>query len=132
MIYCLDTNIVVDIFRGDKELLVKLEEAAKEKKQFCISFLTLAELFKGAYLSLRYEEARALIENFIKNIELLNLNKEACRIYGEKFSELKKLGKQTEEMDLLIAAVVLSFDAVLITKNKKHFENISNLKVINW
>ena len=132
MLYCIDTNLIVDIFRGDKNLLLKLEEVVKEKNHFCITFLNLAELFKGAYLSVKKEENTHLIEEFIKNIEILNLNKEACRIYGEKFAELKKQGKQTQEIDLLIGAIVISHNAFLITRNKKHFENISDLKVIEW
>ena len=131
MIYCIDTNIIVDIFRGNKDLLNEIENITERKDNFSITVLNLAELFKGAYLSAKKEENLSLIEEFIKNVEILNFNKESSKIYGEIFSELQKKGKQSEEIDLLIASIVLAYDAYLITKNKKHFENISKLKIIN-
>ena len=129
MIYCIDTNVVVDIFRGDTTLLNKIENITKQKNNFFITILTLAELYKGAYLSARQEKNILLIKEFIKNIEILNFSKEASEIYGKKFSELQNLGKQTEEIDLLIGSIILANDANLITKNKNHFENISGLKI---
>ena len=130
MIYCIDTNIIVDIFRGDKNLLQKLEEVTKQKNNFFTTYLNLAELFKGAYLSYKKEENLSLIENFIKNTGILNLNKAAVEIYGRKYFELKKLGKLTQEIDLLIASIILANEAFLVTKNKKHFEHILGLKII--
>ena len=50
MLYCLDTNVIIDIFRGDKELAYKIENVAKERNVFYITFLNLAELFKGAFV----------------------------------------------------------------------------------
>ena len=43
-----------------------------------------------------------------------------------------KLGKPTGEMDALIAATAMAHKAVLITGNRKHFENIEGLKVEVW
>ena len=132
MIYCLDTNIIVDIFRGNKNFLSKIEESIKEKNQFCITILTLAELLKGAFLSNKKEESIIFVEDFIKNIEILSLDKESCKTYGEKFAELQKKGKKTEEIDLFIGSIVLTNGLTLITRNKKHFENISELKLVEW
>ncbi len=42
------------------------------------------------------------------------------------------LGKPTGEMDALIAATAMGHKAVLITGNRKHFENIEGLKVEVW
>ena len=130
MLYCFDTNIIIDIFRGDKELLSKLKE--DKKNQFCITSLSLAELFRGAYLSSKTEESIKLIEEFIKNIEILQLTNMACKVYGEKYFELKTHGKLTQDYDLLISSIVLAHNLPLITRNKKHFENISDLKIIEW
>ncbi len=68
----------------------KLENAVKEKNQFNITILTLAELLKRAFLSNRKEESLNLIENFVKNINVFSLDKESCKIYGEKQNFKKK------------------------------------------
>ncbi len=47
-------------------------------------------------------------------------------------SKLQKLGKPTGEMDALIAATAMAHKAVIVTGNRKHFENIEGLKVETW
>jgi len=47
-------------------------------------------------------------------------------------SKLRKLGKPTGEMDALIAATAMAHKAVIVTGNRKHFENIEGLKVETW
>ena len=53
-------------------------------------------------------------------------------IFGTIKSKLRKLGKPTGEMDALIAATAMSHKALLVTRNRKHFENIESLKVDSW
>ncbi len=47
-------------------------------------------------------------------------------------AELQKKGQKTQEIDLLIGSIVLANDFTLITKNKKDFQNISRIKLIEW
>jgi len=51
---------------------------------------------------------------------------------GDPFVSFRKLGKPTGEMDALIAATAMAHKALLITGNRKHFENIEGLKVEIW
>ncbi|MDQ2809936.1 MAG: type II toxin-antitoxin system VapC family toxin [Chloroflexota bacterium] len=41
---------------------------------------------------------------------------------------LAKVGRA----DLLIAAIALTYGAVLVTRNTRHFRQIPNLRIINW
>ncbi|UBF25011.1 type II toxin-antitoxin system VapC family toxin [Kovacikia minuta CCNUW1] len=41
---------------------------------------------------------------------------------------LRKIGRA----DLLIASIALANQAVLITRNTRHFKQIPNLRVVNW
>ena len=54
------------------------------------------------------------------------------KIFGTIKSKLRKLGKPTGEMDALIAATAMAHKAVIVTGNRKHFENIEGLKVEIW
>lgn len=44
---------------------------------------------------------------------------------------LKKKGRPIETADAWVAAAALMFDVPLITHNRKHFENVENLKIIS-
>jgi tRNA(fMet)-specific endonuclease VapC len=47
-------------------------------------------------------------------------------------SKLRKLGKPTGETDALIAATAMAYKALLVSGNKRHFENIEGLKIESW
>ena len=122
MSYCLDTNIVIDFLRN-KPLVV--ESIGKiEGEDLFITFITLCELYKGVYLSNNAENELMVINNFLNSVILIEFNQESCRLFGEEYHRLRKLGKMTQEPDLMIASIAMAHDLTIITRNKKDFENI--------
>ena len=75
---------------------------------------------------------KKFLGDFLKEIIILGFDKESRRVFGELYNNLVKKGKMTQETDLMIAAICIRNNVVLITSNKKHFENISELKVEFW
>ncbi|MBI4140719.1 type II toxin-antitoxin system VapC family toxin [Candidatus Woesearchaeota archaeon] len=132
MMYSLDTNIIVDILRGDTRLKSKLQELNDKQINCCITPIVLAELFKGVYKAQRQSEALKLVEDFVQNLQLLDFNEYACRLFGQRHAELLRLGKQTQELDLMIASISLAHDAIVVTNNHKDFHNIRGLKIESW
>lgn len=124
---CIDTNVIIDVFRGDKKLGFKL---AKYQESFCITPTILCELYKGAFLSKDKRKAVFLLDAFKQSAELLSFDQKACELFGRKYAEMKKRGNLTQEADLMIACVAMSHRVPLITRNKKRFENIKGLKLI--
>ncbi|MBI4016313.1 MAG: type II toxin-antitoxin system VapC family toxin [Candidatus Aenigmarchaeota archaeon] len=125
--YCLDSNIIIDMFRGDN----KLKEKINSFEHYCITPIVLCELFKGAYLAEKQEKALKLVEEFVHSTELLEFSGHACKIFGHNYSYLKKKGKQTQERDLMIASIAMANNAMIVTRNIKDFENIPALKIIS-
>ncbi len=128
--YCLDANIIIAIFRGDKELAKKISDI--DPADIFFTEITLCELFKGAYKSKYKEMSLNLIYDFTNNYNLLGLTLKSCEIFGSDFNILEKLGKKTQEFDLLTASIAKENDLIIVTRNKKHFENIPDLKVEEW
>ena len=52
--YCLDTNVIIDIFRGDEKIISKIEKYWNEK--IFITSITLCELYKGVYGNKKIKE----------------------------------------------------------------------------
>ena len=128
--YCLDTNIVIAIFRDDKKLAKKI--SGIDPDDIFFTDITLCELFRGAYKSQKKEESLKLVYDFMNNFKLLGLTKDSCEIFGKDFAELGKVGKPTQELDLIISSIAKENDLILVTRNKKDFENISGLKIETW
>ena len=128
--YCLDTSVVIAIFRDDKGIAKKISTIDPDKIFF--TDITLCELFKGAYKSQRKEESLRLVYDFVNNFKLLGLTIESCEIFGKDFNALARIGKPTQEFDLIISCIAKENDLTLVTRNKKDFENIPDLKLEGW
>ncbi len=130
MSYCLDTNIVFALLRGEALLKNKFIEFSLSG-QFYITYITLCELYKGAFLSKLSEKSLQEIESFLQTTEVLDFDIDACKIFGEEYARLNKIGKQTQESDLMIASIAKTYGLTIITRNKKDFENI-DVKLEVW
>jgi len=53
--YCLDTNIIADIFRGNS--IIKLNFEKIQNDTLFITPIVLCELYKGAFLSNKTQES---------------------------------------------------------------------------
>ena len=60
------------------------------------------------------------------------MDQHVCILFGKEWNRLLKIGKTTQIFDLLIASVAVINNLTLITRNRKHYENISNLKIEEW
>lgn len=128
--YLLDTDVIIDLFNNDSPIIKNIEK--RKSTPMYVSSLTLCELYRGAFLSSNPEEEQKNIFRLLINTEFVSLDKKACKIFGENNSYLSKIGKLTQEVDLMISSIAISRDLILITRNKKHFENIPNLKIEQW
>ena len=62
MNYCLDTNIIADIFRGNSVIKLNLEKIQSDT--LFIPPIVLCELYKGAFLSSRIQDSLQFINQF--------------------------------------------------------------------
>lgn len=65
---------------------------------------------------------------FFHNIHVLDFDQQACNCYTELKRQKIRIGTQ----DLKIASIVLSQQAILVTRNRKDFEKIPNLLIQDW
>ena len=130
MKYLLDTNICVYWLNGD----VTSEQRALEigLKNIAISFITLSELFYGAYKSQRVEQNLTAIKSLKKKLKRIDSDKKICETFGNLKSDLEKEGNIIDDADIFIAACALENNLVLVTNNEKHFLRIKGLRIENW
>jgi tRNA(fMet)-specific endonuclease VapC len=125
----LDTNVVVAFLNGDKSVLKRIRV---EIDEIALSTLVVAELDYGAKVSQKSEENLEKLYRLVEIVQVVPFDIECAKIFGTIKSRLRSLGKPTGEVDALIAATAMAHEAILVTTNKKHFENIEGLKVEIW
>lgn len=125
----LDTNIVIAFLSGNQAVADQLKSHLSE---VAISSLVLAELLYGARASARMSENIERLNQFLQIVDLVDFDQASAEAYSRIRLSLRQKGLPAGEMDMLIAAVALANDAVIVTHNTKHFENIEGLALEDW
>jgi tRNA(fMet)-specific endonuclease VapC len=128
--YLLDTNICIAWLKG--ESIIRDKFLVHSPQEITISTINLAELFFGAYNSEKVEHNLANLFDFVAEVEIIGLEFDSLKKYGQLKANLRKKGKIIDEFDLLIASICLAHGLVLVTNNEKHFSRIKKLKIENW
>ena len=126
--YLLDTNAVIDMFKGNQRVQERIFRA--EFHNCCISEITLAELYVGAFKGGRLKQLQEI--GFVcKRFRILPITS-ALERYARLRVQLERKGEPIDDFDLLIAATALTDDLTLVTHNLKHFERIEKLRTEDW
>lgn len=130
MIFCLDTDILIEYFRGNEKIKDRIKSLSNDDS-IGLTWLSFYEFFKGIYLSGKLEEEKFL-QRLFDTCQLLESSYESAKAGGEIYAFLKKKGQLINDADILIASIVKTHDATLVTNNIFHFSRIEGLKIENW
>lgn len=136
--YLLETQIFIDLKKGKKEIVDKIEKIPKDK--IYTSSLVVAEISWALELGgdknpTLKDELKQYLEFIIENCNILDFNINSALKYGELKNILDKEKIQLEDLDLMNVSICLSLKLVFVTGNKekfKKYQKISNLKVELW
>jgi len=130
MNFVLDTNICIYWLKGNDN--IEQRSLAVGLNNIAISFITLSELYYGAYKSKRVKENLSTVRSVTNKLGFIESSNEICETFGRLKTSLEKKGRVVDDADLFIAACALVNDATLVTNNEKHFRRIKGLKLENW
>ena len=125
----MDTNICVAHLNGDSRVAQPMRQHASE---ITVPSLVAAELFYGFEKSARATDNLPRLKQFLQAVRVVDFDLATAEVVGRIKNQLDRIGKRTGEMDVLIAAVAVRHDALLVTNNQRHFENVPGLKLDNW
>lgn len=133
MTWLLDTNILIYLMKHKPPALVKRIAAIGGNDTVAMSFVTYAELLKGAEGSSRTETVLTALRELTKEIPVeYAVDERLCRFYGDHANRLKRAGTPIGGNDLWIACHALSINATLVTNNTREFSRIDGLRLENW
>ncbi|MFK7848493.1 MAG: type II toxin-antitoxin system VapC family toxin [Rhodothermales bacterium] len=123
----LDTNIVIALLAGEKNVL----EALGEVTEVFLSNVVLGELYYGAFKSQQPRDNIERIEELAENSVVISCDENVARKYGEIKNTLRAKGRPIPENDIWIAATAMLYDLTLVTRDQ-HFEEVENLLTQSW
>ncbi|MBD9355244.1 type II toxin-antitoxin system VapC family toxin [Methylomonas albis] len=133
MIYMLDTNILIYLIKNKPPGIADRINALDKRDELSMSFLTYAELLKGAERSTRKEQVLAQLRQLMRSIPVsYSVNAELCQHYATQFTLLKTAGTPIGANDLWNACHALAQNATLVTHNLREFERIQGLRLEDW
>ena len=120
-----DTSILIDYYRKtDKENSIWVS-LVRQGYSFAVSAVSKYEIFSGAN-----SNQLSFWENVFQSINVIPFDEFVVDTAVLLNSNLKKKRKQIDIADLFIAATAVAHNLPLTTLNKKHFERIDTLKLI--
>lgn len=121
-----DTSLLIELFRKTDKANSTLVSLVRQGYTYCISAVTEYEIYTGATLG-----QTDFWEEFLEKTVVLSFDKSVARVAVEVNKALKQKRKLIDTADLFIAATAIAHRLPLATLNRKHFERVENLIIVD-
>jgi tRNA(fMet)-specific endonuclease VapC len=128
MTHLVDTDRVVDYLKGRPDARTQLSNLLNEG--LSISIITYGEVYEGIFYGSDPAANERIFRSFLKGVRVLPVSQSVARRFARLRGDLRQRGLLLPMPDLLIAATALHYDLTLITRNLRHFERITDLRLI--
>jgi tRNA(fMet)-specific endonuclease VapC len=136
MLWILDTDCLSLFQNGQAQLVDQVDRLPFE--QISTTVITAEEQIRGRLNFVRRAENQRKLSNayaflretilFFQKIQVLEFTPEAEAIYWQLQAQKIRPGSR----DLKIAAIALSLGATVVTRNRKDFQQVPDLKFEDW
>jgi predicted nucleic acid-binding protein len=135
--FLIDTNVLSELMRTQPDMqVVRWFDEHVDAECYTCS-ITKAEIFLGiALLPAGIRQTRLTViaeKNFSEDFSgpCLPFDDQSAIIYAKVVSHRRRTGKQMSTEDAQIAAIALTHDLTLVTRNTKDFMGIEGLMLVN-
>lgn len=133
MRYMLHTDTLIYFIKNKPASVAARINALPEGDALHMSFVTYAELLRGAERSTRRVEVLRALVGLTSQVPVLYLSgPKICEHYAVQATRLRAAGTPIGSNDLWIAAHALAESATLVSNNVREFARVSGLRLENW
>ena len=119
-----DSDVLIDFLRGRGEGARRVA-IELETRSFGTTAITAFEIRSGA----RTARQKKSVETLLDAMTILPFGPEEARIAAEIRQQVESQGQAIGMADYMIASVCIAADGILLTRNRKHFERVKDLKI---
>ena len=127
--YLVDSDRTINFLqgrRGAAELLVRLIPDG-----LAISVMTYAEVFEGLVYGRHPGSDESVWAGFLRVVEVLAHTVATAQQFAAIRGRLRADGMLIPDADIWIAATAMEHDLTLVTGNRRYFERVAGLRLLN-
>lgn len=124
----LDSDHCIEILRGRIDFSMRLSS----DPDLFVTTPTVVELWYGGYNSVTPERHFPAVQRLLDQVAILPFDALAAREMGRLKAMLRRSGMIIPDIDLQIGSIALTNGLPVATHNRRHFDRISGLMLIDW
>lgn len=127
-----DTAFLIDVMKDDEKAISKARELEATFTPLLVGAPTIFELYVGVGLSVRSAEERAKVLEVLRSLTQLPLDQQSASKGGLIYAQCSREGIEMDPEDAMLAGIALENHETLLTRNRKHFSGIPELKLESY
>jgi len=130
MAIILDADVIIKGEKGSFDLIAWLDSRTGQDLE--IAAITVAELWHGIERATAPHRAKRerYLRTIVERLEPVPYTELTALIHAKLWAKLESSGNMIGPHDLILASAALEHDSVVATFNKRHFNVVPGLKVI--
>jgi predicted nucleic acid-binding protein len=127
-----DTAFLIDVMRADEKALAKAKELEAESTPVLVGAPTIFELYVGVGLSVKSVEEKGRVLEVLRSLTMLPLDQQSATRGGLIYAQRSREGVEMDPEDAMLAGIAVENHETLLTRNRKHFSAIPELKLESY
>jgi tRNA(fMet)-specific endonuclease VapC len=124
-----DSNTVIHYLKGREPVVSKWRAASP--REMALPSIVAYEIEYGT-LKIGTPQRRGAVSGLLRNLVQVPFDEEAAQSAAQIRFMLESRGMAIGPLDVLIAGIALSRNAILATNNMKEFSRIGGLRLADW
>lgn len=124
----LDTNTIIHYLKGEPGVTARIQVAGPDT--LAISTISVYELENGALRG--GKRWRSNLNSVVGTLQHIPFDSRAAFETAQIRFELERKGAVIGPLDLLIAGIAMSRNAILVSNNTKEFARVKGLRLEDW
>ena len=132
IIYAMDTNIISYVLKKDEAVINRYRQECDQGNEFVMLPIVYYEVSRWL-LERNAKKLQTEFNAMCTEVPLMDTTKEVWDKAAALYVHTRRIGEPIgSDADVIIAACCILNDCTLVTNNIRHFENIEELKLVNW
>ena len=124
-----DTTFLIDLMRADAKALSKADELVAASIPVLVGAPAIFELYVGVGLSVRSTEEKERVLEVLRSLTQLPLDRQAAVKAGLIYAQQSREGVEMDPEDAMLAGIAVENHETLLTRNRRYFSGIPELKL---
>jgi tRNA(fMet)-specific endonuclease VapC len=126
--HLVDSDVLFDAVNGRSSALDALELIGPHDMN--VSVISIGEFLDGIVLSPNYSRRHTEFNRFLLPFQILDVDHGIMTRFASVRAELRREGRMVADFDIVIACTAMERGLALLSRNRKHFERIPELRFV--